>query len=120
MTSLGIQSSILEQVVKLNDDNWHTWKFQIMMAFQSNESDEIAACMEKEPFANKADKLRDWKRKNKLAMIYMWSHIEPEWQHLVLGGDQRQCCFHKTQEAIQGFKFQQPCRSLKGILQCCP
>ena len=25
MTSLGIQSSILEQVVKLNGDNWHTW-----------------------------------------------------------------------------------------------
>ena len=45
------------------------------------------AGMEKEPSANKADELtqlRDWKRKNKLAVTYMWSHIESEWQHLVL------------------------------------
>ena len=59
MTSLGIQSSILEQVVKLNGDNWHTWQSQIMMAFQSNESDEIIAGMKKEPSANKPDELRD-------------------------------------------------------------
>jgi hypothetical protein len=59
MTSLGIQSGILEQVVKLNGDNWQTWQSQIMMAFQSNESDEIVASMEKEPSANKADKLKD-------------------------------------------------------------
>ena len=105
MTSLGIQSSILEQVVKLNDDNWHTWKFQIMMAFQSNESDEIAACMEKEPFANKADKLRDWKRKNKLAMIYMWSHIEPEWQHLVLGETSGSVAFVKLKKQFKASNF---------------
>ena len=78
MTSLGIQSSILEQVVKLNGDNWHTWQSQIMMAFQSNESDEIIASIEKEPSANKADELRDWKRKNKLTMTYMWSCTEPK------------------------------------------
>ena len=71
MTSLGIRSSILEQVVKLNGDNWHTWQSQIMMALQSNESDEIVAGTEQEPSANKVDELKDWKWKNKLAVPYM-------------------------------------------------
>ena len=44
MTSFSIPSSILEQVVKLNDgDNWHTWQSQIMMALQSDESDKIVS-----------------------------------------------------------------------------
>jgi gag-polypeptide of LTR copia-type len=105
MTSLGIQSSILEQVVKLNGDNWHIWQSQSMMAFQSNESDEIVAGMEKEPSANKADELRDWKRKNKLAVTYMWSRIEPEWQHLVLGETGGSIAFAKLKRQFEVSNF---------------
>ena len=105
MTSLGIQSSILEQVVKLNGDNWHTWQSQIMMAFQSNESDEIVAGLEKEPSANKADELRGWKRKNKLTVTYMWSRIEPKWQHLVLGETSGSIAFAKLKRQFEVSNF---------------
>ena len=46
------------------------------MDFQSNKSDEIVAGIEKEPSANKADELRDWKRKNKLAVTYKHHQIK--------------------------------------------
>ena len=105
MTSLGIQSNILEQVVKLNGDNWHTWQSQIMMAFQSNESDEIIAGIEKEPSANKADELRDWKKKNKLTMTYTWSCIEPKWQHLVLGETSSSIAFVKLKMQFEALNF---------------
>jgi gag-polypeptide of LTR copia-type len=105
MTSFSIPSSILEQVVKLNGDNWHTWQSQIMMAFQSNESDEIVAGTEKEPPANKADKLKDWKRKNKRAVTYMWSRIEPEWQHLVLGETHGSIAFVKLKKQFKASNF---------------
>jgi len=85
MTSLGIQSSILEEVVKLNGNNWHTWQSQIMMALQSNDSDEIVSGEEKEPPADKGETHKEWKKKNKLTVTCMWSCVEPEWQHLVLG-----------------------------------
>ena len=104
--------------------NWYTWQSQIMMAFWSNKSDEIIAGMEEEPLANKADELRDWKRKNQLSVTYMWSHIELEWQHLVLWETSGRVAFMKvddeTQEAIQGFKFQLLYHSPKGILWCHP
>ena len=105
MTSLGIQSSILEHVVKHNGNNWHTWQSQIMMAFQSNESDEIVAGTEKKPSANKADELRDWKRKSKLTVTYMWSCIEPEWQHLVLGETSGSVAFVKLKRQFEASNF---------------
>jgi hypothetical protein len=105
MTSLGIQSSILEQVVKLNGDNWHTWQSQIMMAFQSNESDEIVAGTEQEPSANKGDELKDWKQKNKLAVTYMWSCIEPKWQCLVLGETSSSIAFAKLKKQFEASNF---------------
>jgi len=84
MTSFSIPSSILEQVVKLNGNNWHTWQSQIMMALQSNDSDEIVSGEEKEPPADKGETHKEWKKKNKLAVTYMLSRTEPKWQ-LVLG-----------------------------------
>src|SRR5258705_10009276 len=98
MTSFNIPSSILEQVVKLNGDNWHTWKSQIMMAFQSNE---IVSGTEKKPPANKPDELKDWKQKNKHTVTYMWSRIEPEWQHLVLGETHGSIIFAKLKKQFE-------------------
>jgi len=80
MSSSAFLSTVLEQVVKLNGDNWHTWQAQILMVFQLNDSDDIVSGKEPEP-----DALKEWRRKNKLAVTLMWSCIEPEWQHLVLG-----------------------------------
>jgi hypothetical protein len=82
---MGFPSTILEQVPKLNGDNWHTWQSNMLMVFQFNESNEIILGVEKEPAADKVSKLKDWKQKNKLAIPIMWSRIEPEWQHLLLG-----------------------------------
>ena len=84
MSSAGFPSTILEQVPKLNGDNWHTWQSNMLMVFQFNKSDEIISGVEKEPAVDKVSELKDWKRKNKLAVPIMWSRIEPEWQHLLL------------------------------------
>jgi hypothetical protein len=78
MSSSAFPSTVLEQVVKLNGDNWHTWKAQILMVFQLNDSDDIVSGKEPEPGAAKADALKEWRCKNKLAVTLMWSHIEPE------------------------------------------
>ena len=76
-----------------------------MMDFQSNKSDEIIAGTEKEPSANKADELRDWKRKIKLTVTYMWSCIEPEWQHLVLAETSGSVAFVKLKKQFEASNF---------------
>jgi len=75
------------------------------LAIPDHESDEIVAGTEKEPSANKADELKDWKRKNKLAVTYMWSHIEPEWQHLVLGETSGSVAFAKLKKQFEASNF---------------
>jgi hypothetical protein len=48
---------------------------------------------------------RNWKQKNKLAMIFMWSRIEPEWQHLVLGETSGCVAFTKLKKQFEASNF---------------
>jgi uncharacterized cupin superfamily protein len=72
----------LQNVTKLNGDNWHTLKSQIMKVLVSIEADDIVSGEEPKPAASDKTDVRDWKTRNKKAGTIMWSCTEPEWQYL--------------------------------------
>src|ERR1700685_1010455 len=100
-TSASIPSMFLDQVVKLNGDNWHTWQAQILMVLRLNESDEIVCGKEHEPDASEVEALKEWKWKNKLALTLMWSRIEPELRHLVLDKSLGSVAFRKLKDQFK-------------------
>lgn len=81
MSSGMPSNSLLENVTKLNGENWISWISQIKKILIAIDADEVITGDEKEP--NDADGKKDWKRRNKKAGLVMWSCIEPQWQYLV-------------------------------------
>ena len=77
-----LSNALLENVTKLNDNNFLSWWPQVQKLLITIDADEIIEGMEKEPDESDAISHKAWGTANKKACTIMWACTEPQWQHL--------------------------------------